>query len=219
MNRNAAKAAHAVLAEAAHSHEVQVLAAPARAATVTCSFREIEGYFPQCVGEASRLADLVVFGPVSPDDGPDLADAFIEALTKTERPIILAASAPRTFTGHVTVAWDGSASAARALMGAAPVIGRAAEVTLLACCLPNAKRPDFRDAVEYCALHGVAVEEAVIDPGRRGIGQALLEEAAARGSDLLVMGGFGHSHLSEMLFGGVTQHIRWNAALPVLMVH
>jgi len=219
MNRTAAKSARASLAEAATRAGVRLVDSPERAQDVTCSFREMEGYFPQCVADASRLSDLIVFGPVTPADGPDLSDAFVEALTKTERPVLLATKPPKSLTGHVTLAWDGSAVAARALLAAMPFLEQAGKITLLSCSLPGRDKPDFRDAEEYCALHGLVCTEAVIAPGRHGVGETLLDEAAARQSDLLVMGGFGHSHLSEVLFGGVTQHVRWNAALPVLMVH
>jgi nucleotide-binding universal stress UspA family protein len=47
----------------------------------------------------------------------------------------------------------------------------------------------------------------------------LLDAARDSSADLLIMGGYGHSHLHETLFGGVTAHIRWHAELPVLMVH
>lgn len=219
MNRAAAKEAHAALTDAARASGVEVLAKPARIKSVSCSFREMEGYFPQCVGDASRLSDLIVFGPVTPDDGPDLADAFVETLTKTERPVLLAAVAPKSLTGHVTLAWDGSPSSARALIGSLPFLKAAGKVTLLACAMPGLKKTDFRDAAEYCALHGIACTEATAEPGKRSIGQTLLEESAALKSDLLVMGGFGHSHLTEVFFGGVTQHVRWHASLPVLMIH
>jgi nucleotide-binding universal stress UspA family protein len=45
----------------------------------------------------------------------------------------------------------------------------------------------------------------------------LLSEAVAFGADLLVMGAYGHSHLSEWMFGGVTRTVLGEARLPVLM--
>ena len=38
-------------------------------------------------------------------------------------------------------------------------------------------------------------------------------------ADLLVMGGYSHSRLRELVFGGVTEHVLRQAKLPVLMVH
>jgi nucleotide-binding universal stress UspA family protein len=219
MNKKAAGAARATLMDAARAADVPYVTMPKHGATTSCSFREMEGFFPQCLADASRLSDLIVFGPVSPADGPDLADAFVEALLKTERPVLLASKAPKTLTGHVTLAWDGSAVAARALVGAMPFFEQAQKITLLSCHPPSKAKPECSDVEEYFTLHGLSCSQVSVDPGKQGIGAALLASAIERGSDLLVMGGFGHSHLSEAFFGGVTQHIRWNAELPVLMVH
>ncbi len=219
MNRAAAKAARAILAETAAAAAVRLLSKPERMTTVTCSLRERDGLFSQCVAEAARLSDLAVFGPVSPTDGPDLADAFIEALMKTERPVLLAARTPASLTEHVAIGWDGSAVAARALVASLPFLENAGKITLLSCCPAGIRRPGFGDVEEYLALHGLKCEESVVDPEHRGIGETLLGAAAERGCDLLVMGGFGHSRLGETFFGGVTQHVRWHADIPVLMVH
>jgi nucleotide-binding universal stress UspA family protein len=39
------------------------------------------------------------------------------------------------------------------------------------------------------------------------------------GADLLVMGGYGHSRLGELVLGGVTRHVLTHAHLPVLLAH
>ncbi|MNY80214.1 Universal stress protein family protein [compost metagenome] len=50
-------------------------------------------------------------------------------------------------------------------------------------------------------------------------GNALLSLAADAGADLLVMGGYGHARLREMLLGGVTATVLRQMTLPVLMAH
>ena len=49
--------------------------------------------------------------------------------------------------------------------------------------------------------------------------ETLLAAAAAANADLLVMGGYGHSRLREVIFGGFTRHVLAHADLPVLMTH
>ena len=39
------------------------------------------------------------------------------------------------------------------------------------------------------------------------------------GCDLVVMGGYGHSRVREMILGGVTRHMLASATVPVLMAH
>lgn len=51
------------------------------------------------------------------------------------------------------------------------------------------------------------------------VGNTLLSRAADYGSDLIVMGGYGHSKFREMLLGGVTRSMLEQMTVPVLMSH
>ena len=61
--------------------------------------------------------------------------------------------------------------------------------------------------------------------GHVRVDQALVDEAAARAargaraSDLIVVGGFGHSRLRQFLFGGVTVDLTQVACRPLLMAY
>ena len=72
---------------------------------------------------------------------------------------------------------------------------------------------------EYLLPHGISATEQIFERAAKNTGEALLETAFEGRAGLLVMGGYGHSHLRETMFGGVTAHVRWRAELPVLMVH
>ena len=47
----------------------------------------------------------------------------------------------------------------------------------------------------------------------------ILSAAADEGLDLLVMGGYGHSRLQEVVLGGVTRDMFRCMTLPTLMSH
>ncbi len=51
------------------------------------------------------------------------------------------------------------------------------------------------------------------------IGDMLAGEAASCGANLLVMGGYGHSHLRETFVGGVTSDVLERARMPVFLAH
>ena len=51
------------------------------------------------------------------------------------------------------------------------------------------------------------------------MGEALLSAVRDENADLLVMGGYGHSRVRELILGGVTRHVLGNASVPVLMAH
>jgi len=48
---------------------------------------------------------------------------------------------------------------------------------------------------------------------------ALLSYASDVSADMLVVGGYGHSRLRELMLGGVTRELLEHMALPVLMSH
>ncbi|MEX0760592.1 MAG: universal stress protein, partial [Tistlia sp.] len=51
------------------------------------------------------------------------------------------------------------------------------------------------------------------------IADTILSSASDLGSDLLVMGAYGHSRLRELVLGGVTRSVLQHLAMPALMSH
>lgn len=169
------------------------------------------------VARHGRLADLIVAARPRPDDpAPELLET---ALLETGRPLLVAPPAvPASVGNHMIVAWNGSAEAAGALAAAMPFIERATRVTV-ATVNGGTGASDPAAVVAYLAWHGVEAGVAKIEPGDRDDGEALLAEAAKLGGDLLVMGGYGHSRMREVIFGGVTRHVLTHSDIPVLMAH
>jgi nucleotide-binding universal stress UspA family protein len=56
-----------------------------------------------------------------------------------------------------------------------------------------------------------------LSSGKEEVGRLLLSQAVAFSADLLVMGAYGHSQISEWMFGSVTRTVLREAGLPVLM--
>ena len=69
------------------------------------------------------------------------------------------------------------------------------------------------------ARHGVKVTVRKTIADEIGVADEVLARLADDGSDLLVMGAYGHSRLREMVFGGVTRHILKHMTVPTLMSH
>ena len=66
--------------------------------------------------------------------------------------------------------------------------------------------------------------EIVAEPLRvkldgKNTGETVLATAKSLGCDLLIKGAYTQSRLRQMIFGGATQHILDNAALPVLLAN
>ena len=193
---------------------------PQRSATVTLSLRETQGNFGDQLTAEARLSDLVVFGPIRENDQAGLAEAFVQVLVETDRPVLRATDEmPKTFARRIAVGWDGKTAAAQAVAAAMPYLARADSVEILSVQRPPLKPEATEGLREYLALHGVRSVERLIDPGHKRIGEALLEAAGQSHADLLVVGGYGRGRLRESLIGGVTRHVIAHAGLSVFMVH
>ncbi|HEY1632220.1 MAG TPA: universal stress protein [Rhizomicrobium sp.] len=182
---------------------------------VEAEFRVVEGAFADAVAQAARLSDLIVFGALKDAGRLGLSDAFETTLLTSGRPVLLRGATPvEEFAKRICVAWDGSSASVHAMLCAMPFFRRAQSVDVLVV-QPQAKE-ECEAVKAYLAVHGVTAAARAIDPGGRGVGEALLE--AAKGSGLLVMGGYGHGRIR--LFGTpVTKYIVGNAEMPLLLMH
>ncbi|HET6433072.1 universal stress protein [Dyella sp.] len=183
----------------------------------------IRGSYVPILAKRSRLAQFVVTElPVSNPDSPIGFDNITRALFGDAAPMLLV---PETCTGssqleHVLIAWNGSAESASAVRAALPLLQQAAAVHVLDGepeGLPGLAPP--RLALQpWLARHGVEVTwESFESPAHTG--KALLDKARALDAQLLVMGAWGRSRLSELVLGGATRHVLEHAHLPLLMAH
>jgi nucleotide-binding universal stress UspA family protein len=193
---------------------------PARSNAVTMSLREVQGNLGDLLTAAARLSDLVVFGPIRENDQAGLAEAFVQVLVETDRPVLRATDeAPKSFARRIAIGWDGKTAAAQAVSAAMPYFTKADSVEILSIQRPPLKAEATEGLKEYLSLHGVQSTERLIDPGSKRIGEVLLDAATQGDADLLVVGGYGRGRLRESLIGGVTRHVIAHAGLSVFMVH
>jgi nucleotide-binding universal stress UspA family protein len=171
---------------------------------------------------AARTADLVIAGGAGEDDPlGHWYDLPLRLVLETGRPVLLVPAdyGQTGFGERVTVAWNGSREAARAAFDSVPLLKTAKSVRVLSINSTQESTENPSDALAVVlAEHGVKVEaEAVATAGSEA--DALLEDVARSGSDLLVMGCYGHSRWREMALGGVTRHVLNTMKTPVLMSH
>ncbi|MBC3917507.1 universal stress protein [Undibacterium sp. CY18W] len=178
------------------------------------------------IGLQARYSDLLIIGQTNRDEpSPSVLSDFPEYLIMNSgRPVLII-----PYVGDFTsigkrplIAWDASREATRAITDAIPLLKRA---ELVQVAVFNAKSvPDAHgeqpggDIALYLARHGIKVEVSV-HKTNTDIGNALLSLAHDVDSDMLVMGGYGHSRFREMIMGGVTRTILESMTVPVLMSH
>ena len=167
-----------------------------------------------------------MIGQTAPNEFlPRLRSDFPEyVLLNCTRPVLVL---PRSGTSadigrSVTVAWNGSAEAVRAITSAIPLLKQAGRVDLV---VFNADgEPDVHgddpgaDMALFLARHGIKVNVIAAKSGRDD-GDALLSFAADSGADLIVMGAYGHSRFREFLLGGMTRTALSSSPVPLWMAH
>jgi nucleotide-binding universal stress UspA family protein len=174
----------------------------------------------------ARYADIAVL--TRPPDGPggELREEIIEGvLFHSGRPALIA---PPGWGGggigkRVVVAWDASREATRALSEAQALLETAEQVTVVTV---DAKPKMFghgdqpgANIAGHLSRRGLPAEVRNVDSMGRPASLAILEEATALNADLVVMGGYAHSRLRELVFGGATRDLLKTTKIPLLMAH
>jgi nucleotide-binding universal stress UspA family protein len=178
------------------------------------------GEEPRWLAAHGRAADLIVMGRER--EGDDTAMDTLEAcLMETGRPVLIAPTvAPTSLSRVVAIAWKDAPEAADAVAAAMPFIETAERVIIMTV---DEGRETGVAACErlrhVLAWHNAHVEVKSLKPEGRTAVDVLLEAAGVAKADLLVMGGYSHSRMREVIFGGFTRHVLRGAGLPVLIAH
>ena len=180
----------------------------------------------ELVMERGRAADLIITSQADGDWELTPILDFPERLAiESGRPVLVVPNAG-TFESigrSVMVAWSGSRESARAAFDALPLLTGAESVRVLGVAesSPNggeARMPDTAITASL-ARHGVRVTAMQSAPGNHSVCDEILARLADVDGDLLVMGAYGHSRFSELIFGGVTRHMARHMTVPTLFSH
>jgi nucleotide-binding universal stress UspA family protein len=169
-----------------------------------------------------RVTDLVVVGQPDPDRPEPLRTPLIESiLFDTGVPVLVVPyiGAPQFKLDRALVAWDGSATAARAIHAALPLLALAKHVEVLMLSSGESDEGAGTGLAKYLARHGLRIELRRTTRGDIGVADALLNFVSDNSYDWVVMGAYGHSRLREAIFGGATRDILSEMTVPVLMMH
>ena len=174
-------------------------------------------------GKLARRFDLAVTAQAEPGKLPARELIIEAALFESGRPVLVVPYIQQEGLklDRVMVCWDGSRNAARAIADAMPILMRAKAVE---CVVVTGEKDKSReipgaDIAHHLARHGLRIELREIVPGDLDIANTILSHAADAGSDLIVMGGYGHSRLREFVLGGVTRGLLAAMTVPTLMSH
>jgi len=174
----------------------------------------------------SRYADLMVVGQHIVGQSNDTTPEFVPRL-------VLGAACPVLvvpYAGSHTevgrrpmLAWNASRESARAAHAALPLLQRAEGVQVVSFDarpghgghgdLPGA------DVATWLSRHGVKATVSTTRAHDVDAGNQILSRAADENTDLIVMGGYGHSRAFEFVMGGATRTVLQAMTVPVLFAH
>ncbi|SPH25134.1 hypothetical protein DEA8626_04170 [Defluviimonas aquaemixtae] len=189
-----------------------------KAATV--SFIEESGRQVDVIKRHGRLADMIAVA--KPDRDRNLGHNTLKAaLFHSGRPVLMCPPAdtpPPSLGAKVSIAWNGSAEAARALAQCASVLRGADAIWILSNGSDAGPGTSAEELVSYLELHGIKAGIHTFSASRK-IGSELLRASEEVGADMMIMGAYSDSHERETVFGGNTQTVVDTAKLPVLLNH
>jgi nucleotide-binding universal stress UspA family protein len=174
-------------------------------------------------GEAGRLAryfDATILQQPDPTD-TDGSGVIEAVLFGSGRPVLIVPYIPVSpRLGTVVIAWDQGRPAARAVADALPLLALADRVEIVSVTDAGGGTPlPGENMARHLAQHGIEADVAGFPRGEAGVANTLLSHAADVDAGLIVMGGYGHSRLREIVLGGTTRTILRTMTVPVLMAH
>jgi nucleotide-binding universal stress UspA family protein len=174
----------------------------------------------------SRAAELMIVSQSASGIAPPMLTDIPERVAiESGRPVLIIPVSwnATAFGDKITVAWNDSKESTRAAFDSLPFLRRASVIRLLtaggqtdqdgASTLPSA------DIAQTLSHHGFNVDVGMIEDAGRNAAAALMARVVADGSDMLVMGAYGHSRMREFILGGTTREVLKSMTVPVLMAH
>lgn len=194
--------------------------------SVPFEVRQVDGLTIDALIDHGRASDLVVLGQEGGGIRTDTPSYGLvgAVMLGLGRPVLVVPHAGEfeAVPRRIAVAWNHSREAAVALNAALPILARADRVTLIRLA-GKGEEAGMRPLLEphlagWLRRHGIpaTVDDLVCEIPKP---QALLSRLFDLQVDTLVMGGYGHSRVREMVLGGMTREILQHMTVPVLMAH
>jgi nucleotide-binding universal stress UspA family protein len=195
-------------------------------ADVNWDFRQTTGSIPHALLSHAALADIIVCGRSGQGDKGRRASLgrLGDIIMKSRVPVLVPGTDGIAFDpfGKAVIGWNDSYEAANAVRAALPLLKCAGSVDVIRIEEPARERSDAFPStrlLEYLSRHDIHAELTVDNAEAEYVGGALCAAAMDGEASYLVIGGYGHSRISEYLFGGVTRAILESSPANVVIAH
>lgn len=187
---------------------------------IRAGWRQAEDGAEAFLVRQARGTDVIVVGRDAQRAGHDaMVPDPGTVLMESGRPVLVVPpGVERLGAARIVIAWKDAPEARRAVSAALPFVGRADKV-LVAAAGSEARFEGAEEVSDFLCRHGAHVTTNLLDAPAGEIADAILRFAKREDADLIVMGGYGHSRLRELLFGGVTRDMLRTSPLCCLMSH
>lgn len=206
----------------------QAFAKALKGSSIRSEWRSVDGHATALLALHTRYADLTIVGQTDPEPSTGLplpSDLPESVALATGRGTLVVpyVGVPRTIGGNVLLCWNASRESARAATEALPLL-KAASTTTVLIIEPRSTAEGHgaepgTDVATWLSRHGVKVTVQRDIAADADVGSVILSRAMDQGSDLIVMGIYGHSRLRELVLGGASRTMLANMKIPVLMAH
>lgn len=164
------------------------------------------------------VTDLIVVSRPADANGKKAKKFMLTALLNSSKPVlVLPQQATEQLGKNICIAWNQSPESAKAVAAALPILQQAKNVNIVTNGVQNKVGPKARHLQHYLTMHGINSDH--IQCNESNDVAALCSAFEQSQSDLMVMGAYSRSRLSQIIFGGVTEHMLYKADIPVLMLH
>ncbi|MFK7744449.1 MAG: universal stress protein [Roseobacter sp.] len=178
----------------------------------------------RAIATQARFADLAIVGLPFSDNKKPGENLILEGLLfEADCPTVVVPQNSNTQQpDNIVIGWNESPEATRAVKAALPFLKAASKVHIAIVDPPETgpERSDPGGALTvFLARHGVRCDIQVISRNGSRISQRLAQHVKETGSDMLVMGAYGHSRFREAILGGATRDMLEHSEVPVMLAH
>jgi nucleotide-binding universal stress UspA family protein len=173
----------------------------------------------ELIGQYGRLADLIIVPqPLKTTPPPS---SFEAALRDSGRPVLMVQREKvlENPGKRIAIGWNSSKEAAQAISSMLANLKRAEQVFVMTSDNRMTSELNANDVCTYLRCHDINAEAVTFDTQHQSAGKALLQKSEELNCDRLIVGGYSHPRIRDIIFGGVTGHMLSSAKMPVIFVH
>lgn len=199
------------------------------AAGVKAHWRTPKGAADEALAAHARYCDLLIMSkPENTSTTAPLMSSLPEAVVMAAgRPVLMIPAVGNVLPigRRVLFCWDHRRESARAFSDAAPILHACSELVVLTVDPQpdNLRKKDIHenDFADYCASLGYPKPREVFKRSEDfgGVGNIILNTSTDHGSDLIIMGAYGHSRMRQWIMGGASRTMFSSMTVPILLSH